>query len=474
MSVTNSLWTRTRVATSTIRLSSFDASTAEGRSQERYRRAALTTIASIGAKGITTVTAVISVPLTIGYLGTERYGVWMTISATIAMLSFADLGIGNGLLNALSESNGKDDREAAREYVSSAFFMLSGIAGVMAFCFALTYPFIPWARVFNISSALGASEAGPATMVFAGCFLINIPLGIVQRVQMGYQEGFANSVWLALGGLLGLGGILLAVYFRAGLPWLVLAMGGAPAVATVLNGAVLFGVRRPWLLPSWRRSTRKAAARVLHIGILFLVLQMAVAVAFSSDNIVAAQVIGPEAVTQYAVPFRMFSVVSMILIMLLSPLWPAYGESIARGDIQWVKRTFLRSVLIAFLLASVASVLLVGFGREIISLWVGPKVVPSLLLLAGLGIWSVLSAIGNAVAMFLNGANIIRFQVVCAILVAASAILAKILLTQLIGIPGVVWGTVIAYTVLSLIPTVVIVPKLLRAMEQRSREVRTA
>ena len=42
---------------------------------------ALTAISSAVAKVITVVTMLISVRLTLNYLGTERYGLWMTISS---------------------------------------------------------------------------------------------------------------------------------------------------------------------------------------------------------------------------------------------------------------------------------------------------------------------------------------------------------------------------------------------------------
>jgi O-antigen/teichoic acid export membrane protein len=44
----------------------------------------------------------------------------MVLLSIIAAMSFADLGIGNGLMNAISEAYGKDDRKLAREYVTSA------------------------------------------------------------------------------------------------------------------------------------------------------------------------------------------------------------------------------------------------------------------------------------------------------------------------------------------------------------------
>ena len=56
------------------RLKPFDTQNELGRSMERYRRAALTAVASAAAKGMAVLTALITVPLTVGYLGMERYG----------------------------------------------------------------------------------------------------------------------------------------------------------------------------------------------------------------------------------------------------------------------------------------------------------------------------------------------------------------------------------------------------------------
>src|SRR6266851_4961777 len=115
------------------------------RSKDRYRRAAWTGVTSIASRGASLLCTLASVPLTIGYLGTERFALWMTINSFMAMLAFADLGLGNGLLTAISESHGKDDMETIRKYISSAFFMLSGVATCILLALAITYKMVPWA-----------------------------------------------------------------------------------------------------------------------------------------------------------------------------------------------------------------------------------------------------------------------------------------------------------------------------------------
>src|SRR5690242_2021779 len=88
-----------------LRLKPFDTSTEEGRSRERYRSAALTTITSVLAKAVSVCVSLITVRLTIHYLGVERYGLWMTITSVVSLPWFADLGMGNGLLNAIAEAH---------------------------------------------------------------------------------------------------------------------------------------------------------------------------------------------------------------------------------------------------------------------------------------------------------------------------------------------------------------------------------
>jgi O-antigen/teichoic acid export membrane protein len=442
-------------------------STPEGRAAERHRRVLLSSLAAAAAKMISVGVALVSVPLTLHYLGPERYGMWMTMSSFIVMMSFADLGMGNGLLNVVAGANGRDDRAAIRGLVSSAVFILSGLALSLGIVTSLVYPLIPWPRLFNVDSALAAQEAGPAIAVLLACFLLAIPLGVVQKTQMGLQQGFAVSLWQCGASLFALGCLLLAIRLEGGLPWLVLALVGGPLVANASNAIMFFGMQARDLAPSAGLVSRRDMARIGHIGLLFLVLQIVIAVAFSSDNIVIAQLLGASSVAEYAVPAQMFSVVTTVLNMGLAPLWPAYGEALARGDLAWVKRTLVRSLVISISLAALASTALVFIGPHLLKLWVGKAIEPPYLLLLGLALWKSLEAAGNAVAMFLNGANVVKFQVVTAVLMGIAAITLKIGLVAKIGISGVPLATSAAYLALILVPTIFVIRGIIKADEHK-------
>lgn len=439
-------------------------SDANRRSDERYRRVGLTAITAAFARGANLITMLISVPLALHYLGNEQFGVFATLVAITAMLGFADLGLGNGLVNVVADATGRDDLVAARRSVSTAFVLLTGLAVVLAGGFAALYKYVDWAALLNVSASRAAAhEAGPAVAAVVGCMLVNLPLGIVQRVQVALQEGFRANAWNALGAPLGLGLMAIAIGLDLGLAWIIAATTAGLVLASATNAAVFFLRQRPDLRPVVRQFDPIIAQRVLAAGVAFFVLQLGVVVTFQTDAIVLARILGPEAVTAYSVPLRLFLFVPLALSLVLAPLWPAYGEALTRGDLEWVRKTVVRSVRVTVLVSVSASVALALTAAPLVQVWVGGDVSPSPSLVVAFAIFAIVISVSNAISMFLNGTRVIRIQAVFTSITIALNLGLSVVLTRRVGISGVVWGTIIAQTTCFLIPALVVVRRSLRS-----------
>lgn len=456
---------RTRSSLRYLRFRPFDTSTEEGRSVERQRRVVLTALASLAARLTSAAVSLLSVPLTIGYLGAERYGLWLTISSLVGMMGFADLGIGNGLMTKVAQAQGLGFEKEMKQLVSSAFFVLAGVAVVLAITVFLLAPHVDWAARLGLTSSLARSEARLVVVALALCFFAAMPFAIVQKVQGGLQEGFVSSLWQMAGSFVSLVALIVATQCKAGLLVLVLALSGTPAVVMMMNFAQYFLLHRPGIRPNWSAVNSHIASSLLKMGGLFIVLQLAVAFGMLSDNLVIASSLGSAAVPAVGVPAKLFLLATLPVNILLAPLWPAYGEAKARGDVAWVERTLRSSIFLSLLVTGFLGILLILFGGLIVRVWTRGELSVSTNILVPLAVWTCFSVWGEATSAYFNGVGRIRAQALAAVAFAVMAFGLKWILVNHLGQSGVVWATSIAYLICAYIPLRIVLRNELRGLK---------
>lgn len=442
-------------------------SSEDQRSSERNRRAVASALAGLLLRGSSFVVVLISIPLTLELLGSVRFGMWLTLASVVALLGATDLGIGNGVLNSVALAFGQGDREAARRYMASGLVALAGIAVAFGLLFLLIYPHIAWDRVYNVANnTLASSEAGPATAIFVATFLVALPLGLVGQVRYAFQEGFAQSLFAGLGNGITLVLLVVAVWARAGLPLLVLAMTTGPIIASAINFSLLIKYQRPWLAPRRADITLAATRSVVGVGLAFMVLQIAYAVAFSSDRLVVAQVVGPAAVADYSVVYRLFAIPAALASIAMLPLWPAYREALSRSDLGWVRRTLRRSLVIVLVATVPLAIALALVGPAIIDWWTKGVLSPVYSLYPAFGAFTIAFAVANVYSVLLNGAQALRFQISTWIVMAILNISVSIYLATRVGVTGVAYGSLLATVAVLIVPAALYVPRLLGRFER--------
>jgi hypothetical protein len=119
-----------------------------------------------------------------------------------------------------------------------------------------------------------------------------------------------------------------------------------------------------------------------------------------------------------------------------------------------------RSLIGVVGLAALMAGALVLVGPKLIHFWVGNKVHPSLVLLMGFACWAVVDAGGNAIAMFLNGASVVKAQTIIACIFAVCVVVVKIYILRQWGINAMPWATLICYIFLTALPYGIVVPRI--------------
>lgn len=420
--------------------------------QRRYVHIARGMSSGLAAKGVAFIVSFISVPLTVRYLGGERYGAWVTISTATAWIALADFGLSSSLTNAVSEGYAGDNHELAGDYVAAAFWSLAGIAVLLS---ALFFPFwriVPWQRVFNVESMQARAEIGSAVAVAFVIFVLNFPFSIIAKIYGAYQQVAQANAWNTAGNALSLVALVLATQLKGGLGSLVIAVSGSILFINIVSAAWLFGWSKPWLFPNPRRVTRTAVKKLTSLGGMFFLIQMAALVLFQTDNLIIAHFLGAAAVTPYSVTWRLFTYTMIFQIVAAPSYWPAFAEAFARGDKAWVRRSYSANFKITVASSLVLVIPLIFFGQWIISKWAGSAAVPSFSLLLWMGVWSVIYGAMSSQSCLLASAGRIRAQAVYASVAAGVNLILSIILVQRLGLTGVIMGTIVAFLVCVVVP----------------------
>ena len=424
--------------------------------EQRMRRGS---VSAVAGRLVSLIAGFASVPILLHHLGTERFGVWATITSLTYLLTFADLGLSNGVVNAVADADATDDRIRMSRDVSSVFLVLTIVGLAIIPLFFLLEQFIDVGDLVGGQANLPSHEIRAAVLAFVACLAVGLPLGIVVRIQMGLQQTAVAYAWIALGSVLGLLAMFIAVAMDAGLGGVVLATSGGPVVAAAINAAMLFGRSRPWLKPRWRHVSWAAASMLMRAGGLWLVIQCATATSYQSDALIISHILGAEAVTSYTVPMRLFLFMPALMTFALLPLWPAIRSALARDEVQWVRQATYRMTAMAAVAVVVPTAFLLWGAPHVIDLWTGGQVEASAALLRVLALWAVTTCLVTPLAFLLAGLNALRFILTTNVCMALVNLALSILLAHAIGVEGVALGTVIANITCIIIPSLWYLPR---------------
>jgi len=280
------------------RFKPFATSSPEGRSRERHRKILLNTSSNFLARGFSLAVNLLVIRLVLGRLGKQEYGLWITITAFVVWTMLLDFGILNGLVNAVSEAFGKQDRNAAITVMSTAFFSLIVISVFLALLTIIFVGEINWSAVFSSKGLISESKLRWSIVAALAPFIVGIPLSVVRQVYAGFQKAYIGNIFIVLAAFVTLAAVQVALGLGASLPWLVLAAGIGAPVAALFNLVYLLKFDMPWLKPQLRHVSVLGLRRLLKSSTpLFLFQFGALLVNYSQPLLLAHVPVTPWSLT---------------------------------------------------------------------------------------------------------------------------------------------------------------------------------
>lgn len=352
----------------------------------------------------------ILVPLTINYVNKDSYGIWITISSIVAWMSFFDIGINNGLRNKLTESIAEGNTKLSKKYVSTTYAILSIISIFILILFIGVNFFLDWSKVLNTSSSLSAELSKVALIVF-GYFSFKFVLSTVNTILLSSQLPASASFRGLIEQVSSLIVIFLLTKFTTGsLLNLALGLCVAPLLVLIYFNVTLFFGKLKNISPSFHYVDFSITKDLMGIGFKFFIIQIAGVIQFQTANFIIIQSYGPSEVTVYNIVFKYFSVLTMLMAILMTPLWSAVTDAYAKKDNDWIIRAEKKYRKIAFAFVGLGLIMLF-LSNYMYELWLGKdKIEVSFQTSFCMFLFTLISLFGGIYCTILNGISALDIQ----------------------------------------------------------------
>ena len=386
----------------------------------------------------------IIVRLTLEYLGSTQYGIWLTLSSILTWFNYLDFGLGNGLRNKLAEALANNDLKSAKIYVSTAYAIFSSLILAIIIIFVSIYKLINWLEIFKAPAYL-QSQLDTLILLCVIFFLIQFVLRLLTFIINADQKTGINGFFSFSINLLTV--ILIYVLLKTTSSSILFISVGStfiPVIVFIAATMIFFNTKYKSISPSFKSIKFSNLKDLLGLGTQFFIIQIATLIIVATDNMIITQLFGPSEVTVYNIAFKYFNYIPIIFYVILTPMWSAYTEAYMKDDFEWIKNA-IKKIFKIWLLLSLVVVVMIFAANWVYDIWIGSQVEIPFLLTILMGLFAIVSNWNNIFAYFLNGVGKIRISLYYSIFIGIINIPLSIILAKNfgIGISGVIAATLL-------------------------------
>ena len=365
-------------------------------------------------KVIGLITSLLVVTITLNYLNSELYGVWLTITSILYWFSFFDIGLGNGMRNYLTEAVSKGNYKEAQSYLSTTIIALTIIASIIAIVGFILLKLLNLNSIFN-TNTISNTELQNVLFVAIGFTLILFVLKNIGYVFVALQKYALWDFINTLGNIIGLLIIFLLTKFTNGkLIYVVFAFTCTPAIIYILAAIPIFS-KYPEFRPTIQSFRKDFLSTIVGKGLGFFLIQItSCLVIYGSSNLFITQFCGPESVTTYNIAYKFFNLLAIGYLVFISPMWNAYTDAYVKQDFNWIEKAF-QSALKIWLFTEFAGIIMLIVSQYFYLFWVGNAVHVPFMVSLSVFLYISFFNLNNCVTYLLNGLNKIYIQIITSI-----------------------------------------------------------
>lgn len=328
--------------------------------------------ASFLIKGTSILISLMLVPVTIGYVSAELYGVWLSLSSMVHLMHFMDLGFSQGLKNKLVEAIANKDWNRGRALVSTTYMMVSLVFIPVCIVLEFILPLVNWCSLLNISE-IYADDILQVLRVLVIFMCIHMIVNVLTNVVAAFQRVAFSSLFSMIGQVISFVIIfIMTKTISPSLMGLAFAYSAVPVLVFIVSSIILYSGRYKMIAPRLKMFDSALMKDLFNLGFKFFILNIQLVVIFQSTNILISHVSSPLQVTSYNIAYKYIHLAMMAYLIIVAPLWPAYSDAYVRQDYEWMRS--MRNKMARILLLSIAAVVvMVLISPFVYHIWIGDK-----------------------------------------------------------------------------------------------------
>ena len=392
---------------------------------------------SLMIKGFSILTQLILVPLTLGYLNTDLYGIWLTVSSILLWLGFFDIGFSLGLRNKLSEALANGDILRGRKLVSTTYAIMLVIFVPLCIVLEFIVPLINWSTLLNVPIAYNATIS-QVMQVLVISFCLQMVLNVLGTVLTSFQKVALSGVFPVVGNFLSV--IVIYILTKTTEPSmlnLALTVSYLPIIVLAVCSVYMFRHSLSSVSPRIKCVDFSLVKDLFSLGVKFFVIQIQMLVMYQATNILISNVSSPADVTAYNIAYRYIGTAMMLFTLVIGPLWPAFTEAYTKSDFSWMQNTYKKMARL-YRWVALLIVAMVVCSPVVYRLWIGRVDVVPFSMSVMVGVYMLSSSWDSLQVNLINGIGKIKLQSYVTLLGLFLHIPLSLFLGKYIGALGVV------------------------------------
>lgn len=349
------------------------------------------------------------IPLTIGILDKEAFGVWVTIATIINWMTFFDFGVGNGLRNKLVESLAAGDTVKSKKLISTAYAFTALVCAGIALLYLLIGTFFSYSTSW-FKYALSTENISAALSMAVYLFLIRFFLMTVTFLNYAKQKSGINDIlqfWniaLTIAVL-----VVLKFTMQLHLSDVVLVYCIIPILVYGVYSFIFFS-RNKNLTPHYKAVDKKLAPELMSVGMSFFFIQIVTMLLITFPVFIINKWYGATYVTEYNIAARLYGAVYMGLTVILTPYWSAITKAAAENNTAWLRTTLVKMQKVSYVFIAFI-VLLFVLSQFIYKLWIGDAVSISFNMNLAPALYNIALLLIAPLNYYQNGKSTLQMQV---------------------------------------------------------------